>query len=88
MGVTGKGIATPESSKSRERLTVRDPRIESLLAGMQIDKEDIAETRSFGNALLRQRDAWADVNRHGRRYLDRATATYRRNALARRDGGK
>ena len=88
MGVTGKGIATPESSKSRERLTVRDPRLEALLGGLELDEETIPQTRSFGNALLRQRDARADVNRHGRRYSDREAATYRRNALARRDGGK
>jgi len=88
VGAAGKGIATPGSSKSRERLTIRDPRLDALLGGLELDEETMPETRSFGNALLRQRDAWADRNRSGRRYSDREAYQHKRNALARRDGGK
>lgn len=76
-GRGGRGILAPRPTAT-----------ESLLAGIHFDGFDIHETRRFANALVRERDRWADVNRHGRRYSDRETATYRRNALARRDGGK
>lgn len=90
MGVTGTGNATPQKRTERIRLAPRAPLIESTLAGFQFDLEpqDVADCRRFGNALRAARDAWADRNRHGRRYGDKALATYRRNALARRDGGK
>lgn len=90
MGVTGTGNATPQKRTERIRLVPRAPLIESTLAGFQFDLEpqQIAECRVWGNALVRARDAWADANRHGRRYSDRQTATHHRNALARRDGGK
>lgn len=88
MGAAGTGFATPESSKGRERLSLRDPRLNALLGGLELDEESIPETRLFGNALLRQRDAWADRNRSGRRYSDREAYQHKRNALARRDGGK
>lgn len=75
-----RGSPTPERHEGRARLSVRDPRIETLLAGISIEGFNVEQTRSWGNGLLRARDAWSDRNRHGRRYSDRETAE--RNRLA------
>lgn len=57
----------------RATLTVRDPLIEqTLLAGnIPLDDPNIESVRRWSNALLKARNAWADENRHGRRYSDR-----------------
>jgi hypothetical protein len=70
MTLLGTGNATPEKREGRVRLSPRSPLIENMLAGISIDDCDIEETRRFGNALMRARDAWADENRKKRRYSD------------------
>jgi len=81
MSATGRGLPTPERHEGRARLSVRDPRIETLLGGISIEGFNLEQTRTWGNALLRARDNWADRNRKGRRYSDRETAE--RNGLVR-----
>lgn len=90
MGAAGTGNATPEKRAERIRLAPRAPLIETVLADFTFDLEPqhIENCRAWGNALVRSRDTWADRHRHGRRYSDKAEVAYRRNALARRDGGK
>ena len=80
MASLATGNATPEKREGRVRLSVRDPLIENMLAGISIEDFDIEETRRFGNALLRARAAWADENRNGRRYSD-ATSERQQNSL-------
>lgn len=54
-------------------MAVRNPLVEQILLGgnLTLDGEGIEEARRWGNSLIRSRDAWADLNRHGRRYSDR-----------------
>lgn len=88
MALLATGNATPEKREGRVRLSPRRPQfIESMLAGISIDGFDIDETRRFGNALLRARDAWADRYRAGRRYSD-DTADRQPNSLGYRKGGR
>lgn len=47
-----EGERTPEMRRGRERLSVRNPRVDHALAGLSIDDRDIAETRRFGNVLI------------------------------------
>lgn len=71
-----EGDRTPEMRRGRERLTVRNPRIEMALAGLQIDNEDIAQTRQFGNAITASVARW-QVGRIGNslpQRLDKASA--------------
>ncbi len=85
MALLGTGNATPEKREGRARLSVRDPLIENMLASISIEGFDIDETRHFGNALLRARNAWADQYRKGRRYSD-ATGERQPNSLAWQNG--
>jgi hypothetical protein len=75
------GAPAPKRHEGRNRLTVRDPRLEVMLAGISIEGDTLEETRRWGNSLLRSRDVWADKNRCGRRYSDREAA--QRNGLVR-----
>jgi hypothetical protein len=43
---------------------VRDPFVENLLAGINIDGVNLDALRVFGKALVRQRNRW-DVSRRG-----------------------
>lgn len=52
------GDHTPERREGRPRLTVNDPRVEALLAGITFEGANIGEARSFGNALQREADRW------------------------------
>lgn len=56
------GNATPEKRKARAVLTVRDPSIESLLAGLDFDGVDIAALRAFSKQCWSSRNTW-DVRR-------------------------
>lgn len=47
-----------ERREGRARLTVRDPRTEKTLAGLNLGSSDIEELRTFGNQLQREADAW------------------------------
>lgn len=87
MALLGTGNATPEKREGRARLSVRDPLIENMLASISIEGFDIDETRRFGNALLRARNAWADENRKGRRYSD-AAAQRQQNSLGWQNRGR
>ena len=70
------GDPSGHTALKRERREVRTTRrseIVSSLAAAGIDPDSV-EGRSaqvWGNALLRSREAWAEVNRSGRRYSDR-----------------
>lgn len=78
-----RGTPAPERREGRARLSVRDPRLDSVLGSICIDGFNIDETRRWGNSLLHARDQWADLNRGGRRYSDRDTAQAQ-NSLVRR----
>lgn len=53
-----QGGRTPEMRGGRERLTVRDPRIEKALASHSIDETNIEDVRRFGNKLQADADRW------------------------------
>lgn len=61
MRVPGPGNATPEKRKARV-LTVREPLIESLLAGLDFDGVNMDELRAFGKGCWSSRNRW-DVSR-------------------------
>lgn len=52
------GARTPEMRRGRERLTVRNPRVEYALAGLDIDPAHVEETRRFGNRLMADAQRW------------------------------
>lgn len=52
------GDHTPERRKARAVLTVREPFIESLLAGLDFDDVDIEQLRAFGKQCWSSRNAW------------------------------
>ena len=70
--------------KGRATLTVRDPRLKSVLAG-GIDGEDIGQTDLIGNSILRQVDAWARKSRGVPQYSFRREEP---NSLGRKWGAK
>lgn len=47
-----------ERREGRARLTVRDPRTEKTLAGINLGGVNLEELRTFGNRLQREADAW------------------------------
>lgn len=47
-----------ERREGRVRLSVRDPQIEKLLAGLNFDNEDIERLRRLGKVLWSQRNTW------------------------------
>lgn len=69
----GTAGATAQNVERRAVLTTRRPEIISSLATAGIDpnSDEGLSAQVFAAALLRARDAWADQNRHGRRYSDR-----------------
>ena len=62
---------TPD--RPRPVLAPRHPLVEQVLCNANIDRDDPAywEAQRWGRAFIAARDAWADANRHGRRYADR-----------------
>lgn len=48
----------PERREGRVRLSVRDPQIEKLLAGLNFDNADIERLRRIGKVLWSQRNTW------------------------------
>ena len=61
---------SPDKRK-RGTLAPRFARTENMLAGIpDIENCNVDEVRRFSNALIVERDAWADENRCGRRYSD------------------
>lgn len=72
-----EGDRTPEMRRGRERLTVRNPRVDSAVAGLAIDDEDVAEARRFGNAVLASFNRWSagrEVNSLSERRLSKFDA--------------
>lgn len=72
-----EGDRTSEMRRGRERLTVRNPRVDMALDGLAIDDQDIAEARRFGNALAASVNRWCagrEVNSLADRRLDKAGA--------------
>ncbi len=70
----GNAGATAQNVKGRRAvLTTRRPEIISSLAtaGIEPTSDEGMAAQVFAAAILKARDAWADVNRHGRRYSDR-----------------
>jgi hypothetical protein len=65
-----KGVSPPEKRKGRAQLTVRDPHVEKLLAGLQFDGQDIAQLRRIGKVLWRWRNEWS-VQKHARQSAER-----------------
>lgn len=68
----------PKRRKARATLSVREPLVETLLAG-GFDGENVEELRGWCKALVQDRNRW-DVNRRrsgifGTRRLDKAEAT-------------
>ena len=59
MPPSGTGSA-PDSVKGRVRLTVRDPLIESLVAGLTV--ENLDDLRAACKVLVRDRNRW-DIGR-------------------------
>lgn len=79
------GATAHKNVRGRVTLAVRNPLIEQTLLGsnLPLDGSYLEDARRWGNALLKARDAWADLNRHGRRYSDReATGSLVRRAPA------
>lgn len=70
------GATAHKREGGRVTLAVRNPLVEQTLLGSNIplDATHLEDARRWGNALLMARDAWADSNRHGRRYSDREAA--------------
>ena len=62
MGHSGTGNATPEKQKARAVLSVREPSIESLLAGLDFDGVNIDDLRTFSKHWWSARNGW-DVSR-------------------------
>lgn len=53
-----RGLSSPERREGRTRLSVRDPRTEKCLAGLNLSGVNVEEVRTFGNRLQREADAW------------------------------
>lgn len=56
------GDRTPEMrrgpERQRERLTIRNPRVEMALAGLPIDDSVLTDARRFGNRLVAEAERW------------------------------
>lgn len=70
------GDPSGQMALNRERrvtLTTRRPEIISALAGAGIspNSDEGLGAQAWAASLIKARDAWADANRHGRRYSDR-----------------
>jgi hypothetical protein len=65
--------AALNANGGRLRLAPRDPLIEQTIASsnLNLDEADLEDVRRWGNSFRRSRDAWADLNRNGRRYSDK-----------------
>jgi hypothetical protein len=53
-----RGSSSPEGREGRARLSVRDPRTEKSLAGLNLVDVNVEELRTFGNRIQREADAW------------------------------
>lgn len=73
MGGEHSGHSAAQNSERRTLLTVRRPEIISALvgAGISENSDEGRAAQVWAASMLQARDAWADANRHGRRYSDR-----------------
>lgn len=78
MLASGTGNATPEKRKGRAVLSVRDPLVESLLAGLGIEADKLGEIRAFCKVMVSRRNRWDIARRRsglfGSRLLRREDA--------------
>ena len=87
-----EGDRTPEMREGRVKLSLRDPQIEKLLAGLDFDRENIDQLRRFGKNMWSARNAWS-IGRgarglFGARVIDKGTAERMlRQELAALEGG-
>ena len=65
MAVLERGTTPPEKREGRARLSVRDPQIEKLLAGLALEGDDLEPIRQFGKALWRWRNEYDIRRRRG-----------------------
>lgn len=72
----GNAGATAQNVERRAVLTTRRPEILSSLATAGIDpsSDEGLAAQVWAASILKARDAWADLNRQGRRYSDREAA--------------
>lgn len=54
-----EGVRSPEKRRDRLTLSVRDPNIEKLVAGLDIDGISIDQLRRIGKNLWRWRNDWS-----------------------------
>jgi len=57
-----EGVRAPEKRRDRLTLGVRDPNIEKLVAGLDIDGVSIDHLRRIGKNLWRWRNDWSVQN--------------------------
>lgn len=79
MPVLERGTRPPEKREGRAQLTVRDPNIEKLLAGLALEGDDLERMRQFGKFWWRLRNEHDIARRRGGlfstgRYIDKADA--------------
>lgn len=65
MGALLEGDQVPRKREGRERLSLRDPRIESLLEGLDLDTQTLNAVRSWSKAIWSARNAWDLRRRKG-----------------------
>lgn len=61
-----EGVRSPEKRRDRATLGVRDPNIEKLVAGLDIDGVSIDQLRRIGKNLWRWRNDWSVRNASSR----------------------
>jgi hypothetical protein len=87
MAVLERGPAPPPKGKGRTVLSVRDPLVETLLAGLGVEAETIAELRHFSKSLVRDRNQW-DIRRRGGLFAAREIPKDAADALLKRELAK
>lgn len=59
------GSRPPEKREGRDRLSPRDPLVETLLNGLGFEGQQLAETRRFCKRTVSERNRWSIQNRGG-----------------------
>lgn len=60
-----EGVRSPEKREGRALLTVRDPQVEKLLAGLNLDGPNMDRVRQFCKTWCRDRNSWS-IAQHSR----------------------
>jgi membrane-bound lytic murein transglycosylase MltF len=71
-----RASSAPDRREGRVRLSVRDPRTEKTLAGLNLGETNVEDLRSLCNRLQRDADAW--MRRGG--FSDRAPRLRKQDA--------